>query len=198
MPASTSYTPVTYTFKKHYKNGPWYEFKNTSSGPQPWYEQTMNVETSADTWYEIQPLHFYLNKMDNAANFTRKRTTSSNHRHTRTINNNSEKQIKVFKNKKWIDATRSQKEAYHNFFKNVRDVGGPFIAYNNSGIRIYFFRWNRNNKALEIKDGKSQYIGKTNNNIYKLLDQDDTGWMPITSEIIKQLLKPCKLFAEFC
>ena len=46
--------------------------------------------------------------------------------------------------------------------------------------------------------GKTEYICKTNNNIYKLLDQDDTGWMPITSEIIKQLLKPCELFAEFC
>lgn len=190
LPASTSYTPVTYTFKKHYKNGPWYEFKNSSNGPQSWYEPTMNVETSADTWYEIQPLHFYLNKMDNAANFTRKRTTSSNPRRTTSsshrrnissINNNSEKQIQVFKNKKWIDATRSQKEAYHNFFKNVRDVGGPFIAYNNSGRRIYFFRWNRNNKALEIKDGKSEYIGKTNNNIYMSVDHDETGWMRITS-----------------
>ena len=174
LPASTSYTPVTYTFKKHYKNGPWYEFKNSSSSLQPWYEPIM----TADTWYEIQPLHFYLNKIDNPANFTRKRTPR-NSRRTHSINTNSEKQIQVLKNTKWIDATRSQREAYLNFLKNIRDAGGPFIAYNNSGRRIYFFRWN--NRALEIKDGKPEYIGKTNNNIHKLVDHDETGWIRITN-----------------
>ena len=28
--------------------------------------------------------------------------------------------------------------------------------------------------------GKSEYIGKTNNNIYKLVDHDETGWVRIT------------------
>ena len=60
-------------------------------------------------------------------------------------------------------------------------MGGPFIEYNNSKKRIYFFRWNRNNKALEIKDGKPAYIGKTNNNIFKSVVHDETGWMRITS-----------------
>jgi hypothetical protein len=145
--------PITYTFKKHYRNqhnktGLWYEFKSSNSGLQPWYEKDMD----STTWYEIQPVHFYLNK-------------SHKHRHSTKINKNTTSKYKRSSSHKktaknaptivvqsntggWWSATPDQQKAYEIFLKDPNDPPGIIQIFIN---KTEYFNFKNMNSGQSIR-----------------------------------------------